>query len=147
LVAQSKTATRMRAAELHDHPDWDIVRRLDIPPIEGGMLAAPLAGRSGSNLGIIYLADRCEGEFTNDDEAVLVQLAQMASIAIENTIFAEERETNRIKDEFLSVLSHELRTPLNAILGWTQLPRMDCDPANNGYALPHVLEVIERNAR
>jgi PAS domain S-box-containing protein len=29
--------------------------------------------------------------------------------------------SNRIKDEFLSVLSHELRTPLNPILGWAAL--------------------------
>src|SRR3954468_7377880 len=72
LVAQSKTASRMTARELHEHPDWEIVRKLKIPPIEGGMLAAPLAGRDGSNLGIIYLADRFEGDFTDDDEAVLV---------------------------------------------------------------------------
>ena len=30
---------------------------------------------------------------TADDEALLVQLAQMASIAIENTFYAEERQT------------------------------------------------------
>ena len=107
------------------------------------MLAAPFTGRDGNNLGIIYLTDRNEGEFTNDDEAILVQLAQMAAIAIENGIFAEERETNRIKDEFLSTLSHELRTPLNAILGWTQLLRIE---GVDGEVL-HGLEVIERNAK
>ncbi|HYO10132.1 MAG TPA: response regulator [Tepidisphaeraceae bacterium] len=144
LVAQSRSATRMTQKELHDHPDWEIVRKLEIPPIEGGILAAPLGGRDGNNLGIIYLCDRYEGDgFSHDDEAVLVQLAQMASISIENTLYAEERETNRIKDEFLSTLSHELRTPLNAILGWTQLLRMgDLDPETG-----HAIEVIERNAR
>ena len=74
---------------------------------------------------------------------MLFQLAQMTSIAIENTIFAEERETNRIKDEFLSTLSHELRTPLNAILGWTQLLRVGPLEGEVG----HAMEVIERNAR
>jgi signal transduction histidine kinase/DNA-binding response OmpR family regulator len=144
LVAQSRTPTRMSVGELHVHPDWEIVRRLDIPPIEGGILAVPLAGRDNSNLGIIYLADRFDGgQFTHDDEAVLVQLAQMASIAVENTLYLEERETNRIKDEFLSTLSHELRTPLNAILGWTQLLRMGQLDGEVG----HAIEVIERNAR
>src|SRR5688572_26033268 len=143
IVAQSRTATRMTSCELHAHPDWEIVRQLDIPPINGGMLAAPLCGRDGTNLGVIYLSDRFDdGDFSGDDEAVLVQLAQMASIAIENTIYAEEREANRIKDEFLSTLSHELRTPLNAILGWTQLLRAEELTGET----KHGLDVIERNA-
>jgi hypothetical protein len=37
------------------------------------------------------------------------------------TLLARERETNRLKDEFLAAVSHELRTPLNAILGWTHI--------------------------
>lgn len=157
LVAQSRHATRLSIDELHSHPDWEIVRSLDIPPIIGGILAAPFTGRDGNNLGILYLTDRNDGEaFTDDDEAVLVQLAQMASIAIENTIFAEEREANRIKDEFLSTLSHELRTPLNAIMGWTQLLQMEETKArgatlgagdSNGESAAHGLEVIERNVR
>jgi signal transduction histidine kinase len=142
-VFRSYTATRMSEAELLEHPDWDIVRKLRIPPIRGGMLAAPLTGRDGSRLGVIYLCDRGDGPFTADDEFIAVQLAQMASIAIENTLFAEEREANRIKDEFLSTLSHELRTPLNAILGWTQLLQME-KPTGE---MAHGLEVIERNAR
>jgi CheY-like chemotaxis protein len=74
---------------------------------------------------------------------VAVQLAQMASIAVENSLYAEEREANRIKDEFLSTLSHELRTPLNAILGWTQILQMEEVEGEVG----HGLAVIERNAR
>src|SRR5439155_17101566 len=116
---------------------------MNIPPVRGGMLAVPLRGRNGNTLGLIYLAERYEGAFTSDDESILVQLAQMASIAIENALFAEEREANRIKDEFLSTLSHELRTPLNAIFGWTQHLRMEPLPQETG----HGLEVIERNAR
>jgi signal transduction histidine kinase/ActR/RegA family two-component response regulator len=142
-VAQGKKPARLTEQELQDHADWEIVKNATIPPVVGGMLAAPLASRSGTNMGVIYLADRYEGQFTNDDESILVQLAQMASIAIENAMFAEEREANRIKDEFLSTLSHELRTPLNAILGWTQLLGME--PLEGEAA--HGLSVIERNAR
>src|SRR5688572_3917897 len=78
VVARSRTATRMTEAELHDHVDWAVVRDSDIPPIRGGVLAAPLTGRDGNNLGVVYLSDRVEGSyFTGADEAVLVQLAQM----------------------------------------------------------------------
>jgi signal transduction histidine kinase len=48
----------------------------------------------------------------------------MASIAIENSLYAEEREANRSRTSSCRQLSHELRTPLNAILGWTQLLQM-----------------------
>ena len=143
VVARSHAATRMTESELREHPDWDIVSTMRIPPVAGGILASPLVGRAGSNLGVIYLCDRYEGNFTQDDEAILTQLAQMASIAIENTLFAEERETNRIKDEFLSTLSHELRTPLNAILGWTQLLQFGPLEEETG----HAIQVIERNAK
>jgi GAF domain-containing protein len=87
-VFRSYTATRMTEAELLEHPDWDIVRKVRIPPIHGGMLAAPLTGRDGERLGVIYLCDRNDASFTSDDEVIAVQLAQMASIAVENTLFA-----------------------------------------------------------
>jgi signal transduction histidine kinase/DNA-binding response OmpR family regulator len=145
LMARVRSAaTRLTDAELVDDPDWEALRKCDLPAPSGGVLAAPLTARDGGNLGAIYLSDRNDGEFfTHDDEAVLVQLVQMGSIAIENTIYAQEREANRIKDEFLATLSHELRTPLNAILGWTQLLKGDAVVPD----VCHGLEVIERNAR
>jgi len=138
-----RRAVRMTESELRDHPDWRIIGGLDVPPVRG-VMAAPLFTGDDRSLGLIYLSERYEGDFTDDDEAILTQLAQTASSAIENTLFAEEREANRLKDEFLATLSHELRTPLNAILGWTQLLR--ASPADQT-DVTHGLEVIERNVK
>lgn len=52
--------------------------------------------------------------------------------------------SNRIKDEFLTVLSHELRTPLNPILGWTKLLRTQTFSPEQ---TQHALAKIERNAQ
>src|SRR6202158_2835853 len=109
-----------------------------------GWLAVPLTDHDGRNLGVIQLSDRFSGEFTDDDEAILVQLGQMASIAMENIIYSQEREANRLKDEFLATLSHELRTPLQSILLWTQMLRTGDRLDEKVFA--RGLEVIEHSA-
>jgi len=110
-----------------------------------GWLAAPLTGRDGRSFGWVHLCGRARvesGEFADEDRTILTQLAQVASIAIENTLSSEAREANRLKDEFLTTLSHELRTPLTAILGWTRVLRTSPLEAER---FQHGLEVIERN--
>jgi signal transduction histidine kinase/two-component SAPR family response regulator len=107
-----------------------------------GWLAAPLSGRDGRSMGMLYVLEKVEGNFTPEDESILTQLAQMSSIAIENAVNAEALEANRLKDEFLTTLSHELRTPLAAMLGWTQLLRTG---RLDSLRAAHAVEVIERN--
>jgi anti-sigma regulatory factor (Ser/Thr protein kinase) len=66
------------------------------PPHEGtpGLLTAPLVGREGHNIGVLQLAGSDHGAFTAEDEAVLVQLARLASIAVENaSLFEREQAT------------------------------------------------------
>jgi len=140
LLCARGRAVRMSAGELSMHPEW-MPDDPGSPPLRG-VLAAPLTEGSGRNMGFIQLSDKTQGEFTEDDEAILVQLAQLGSIALQNGINSEAREANRLKDEFLATLSHELRTPLNAILGWTRMLRTSPPEANK---LERGLEVIERN--
>ncbi|WP_437729825.1 ATP-binding protein [Sorangium sp. So ce1335] len=81
-----------------------------------GWLAAPFTGRSGEDLGHIRLSEKLAGDFTDSDEAILVQLAHIASVAIENArLYDQLRDQDRRKDEFLATLAHELRNPLAPI--------------------------------
>ena len=81
-------------------------------PKSNGWLAAPLVGRDGKNMGLLQLADKTEGEFTAENEAILVQLTRLAAIAIENAKLYDELKTNdQRKDEFLAMLAHELQEP------------------------------------
>lgn len=142
-IGRSTVPVRLTHNELLIHPDWKFVKTLKLPPIRG-VLAAPLLGRDGGRMGLVYLTDKVDdSNFSSDDEAILVQLTQLASVALENIIFSKEREANRLKDEFLATLSHELRTPLNAIVGWTQLLQMEELPKE----MVHGLQVIDRNAK
>ncbi len=123
-------------------PRWSEVRSVADLESASGWLSAPLVGRDGRSMGWVHAAHRERGSFGAGDQAALQQLGQIASIAVENTLFAEARESNRLKDEFLTVLSHELRTPLTAIVGWTSILRAaPYDAARFGRGL----EIIERN--
>jgi signal transduction histidine kinase len=107
-----------------------------------GWLAAPLVGRDGRNLGLIQLSDKCDGEFTAEDEAVLVQLAQMASVAIENARLVKDLvDADRRKDEFLATLAHELRNPLAPIRNALQIMRL---AGGGGAAVEKARPMMER---
>jgi len=108
---------RLTQAELEALPGWrDYAEsQAGIPPLRG-WLSAALVGRSGRQIGFLRLSDNVEGEFTEDDEAVLAQLSLTASVAVENArLYDELRKNDQRKDEFLAMLAHELRNPLAAI--------------------------------
>ncbi|MDP9402403.1 MAG: SpoIIE family protein phosphatase [Actinomycetota bacterium] len=84
-------------------------------PMLEGWLAVPLAGRTGRSLGLIQVADKIEGDFTEGDEVVLVQLAQLAAVAIENAEryehehhIAETLQRSLLPDDMPAVAGLEL---------------------------------------
>ena len=86
-LCEENRPARLTQAELEAHPRWQGSgsHALEHPPMRG-WLAAPLVGRDGRNLGLIQLSDKEDGtEFDAADEAMLVQLAQFASAAVEQT--------------------------------------------------------------
>lgn len=85
LVCRMNRPLRLTQAELEAHPAWrGFGEHAAKYPPPRGWLAVPLVGRGGQNIGLIQLSDRLEGDFTPEDEDVLVQLAQLAAISLEN---------------------------------------------------------------
>lgn len=82
-----------------------------------GRLVASLVRLNGTIVGDIQISDHADHHFTSDDEAVLIQLAQMASLAIEKArLYEQTQASDRRKDDFLAMLGHELRNPLSGIV-------------------------------
>lgn len=142
-VCQTNRPLRLTGAELGERPGLhQSVQGGDRSPPLRGWLAAPFVNRRGKNLGLIQVANKAEGDFTEIDEAALVQLAHIASVAIENArLYGELREQDRRKDEFLALLAHELRNPLAPLRNGLQVMRLaEHDPE----ALTQAREMMER---
>ncbi|HET9449623.1 MAG TPA: PAS domain S-box protein, partial [Aggregicoccus sp.] len=85
LVVEEGRSMRLTQEQLERHPRWRGfgAHASRHPPLRG-WLAVPLVGHGGRPFGVVQLSDREEGEFSEEDEAILVQLAQLASVAVEN---------------------------------------------------------------
>lgn len=91
IVGESNRPVRMSQAELEAHPRWRGfgAHAAEHPPMRG-WLAVPLIGGDGRNIGQLQLSDKLQGEFSQEDELVAVQFAQMASTAIERARLIEK---------------------------------------------------------
>ncbi|HEY2909428.1 MAG TPA: ATP-binding protein, partial [Gemmataceae bacterium] len=133
-VCRTNRAMRLSRAEVAAQPAGDHVKgkKSEYPPLRGWM-AAPLVSRGGRNLGLIRVSDKDDGDFSDNDEAVLEQMAHVAAVAIENArLYGELREQDRRKDEFLALLAHELRNPLAPIRNGLQVLRLAGADADAG---------------
>jgi PAS domain S-box-containing protein len=91
LVCRDNQPMRLTQEELEAHPAWrGFGKEKHRHPPMRGWLAAPLIGRDGRNMGLLQLSDKYEGEFTENDESILVQLAQMAAVSLENARLIRE---------------------------------------------------------
>lgn len=55
-----------------------------------GWLAVPLTGRDGRHIGVLQLSARYEGDFTQQDEYIATEMAQLACIAVENACLMQK---------------------------------------------------------
>jgi chemotaxis methyl-accepting protein methylase/signal transduction histidine kinase len=73
---------RLTDEQLRSHPKWWGLPEVHAPL--RGLLGATLRGADGSPEGLIMVTDKVEAEFTEDDEAALVQLASLASLGLQH---------------------------------------------------------------
>ena len=145
-VCRNNRVMRLTQAQLAAHPAFKgFGAEAGAHPPMRGWLAAPLVDRLGRNIGLIQASDKCEGEFTEEDEAILVQLASIAANGFENArLYGSLQEQDRRKDEFLAMLAHELRNPLAPISAAADMLKFGTSDAGR---VGRASEVISRQVR
>ncbi len=112
---------RLSDEDLRHHEIWQKLA-IDPGPLRG-FLGERLVDARGDLIGSIIVSDKEGGEdFSDEDEALLRQLAFVTSLALQHIESRTAAEAASVaKSQFLANMSHELRTPMNAILGMTDL--------------------------
>jgi PAS domain S-box-containing protein len=110
VVCETNRPQRLTQAELEAHPRWrGFGAYADKHPAMRGWLAVPLTGRDGTNIGVLQLSDKLEGEFTQQDEYIATELAELAQIAIDNVkLLAQVQELNTGLEEKIALRTREL---------------------------------------
>lgn len=105
-------------------------------------LGVPLAVR-GKTLGVVsFITAESRRHYTAQDEALALDLARRAAVAIENAnLLRALQESDRAKDVFLATLAHELRNPLAPV--WNGLSIIKRAP-DDAARVQQVAEMIER---
>jgi signal transduction histidine kinase/CHASE3 domain sensor protein len=110
-------------------------------------LVTPLVGRNGRTLGMIRLWGKKDGKFTEGDEAILTQLAQLCSVALENArLYKAAQDATRARDDLVAIVSHDLRNPIHTINMAVAFLLEVAPPVDRRVTSRRQLEVIQRQA-
>ncbi|MFL6662197.1 MAG: ATP-binding protein [Rhizobacter sp.] len=128
-MAWTVATGRSHLAHFDPPKEFDAIRDRDLLKFAEaiGMRAyfiVPLVARGRTLGALAALQAESQRGFSDDDCALLAELAQRAALALDNarvyadaqTARSQAESANRAKDEFLAMLGHELRNPLAPIV-------------------------------
>jgi signal transduction histidine kinase len=117
-LIDKNTTVRLTNKELYRHPRWWGLPEGHAPLM--GLLGVSLVGRHGNPRGLIMVTDKSEGEFSQEDEILLSQLASLASLGLQHIEARDETEKKAREAEEgrqkLGVLTQELERSNNDLL-------------------------------
>jgi signal transduction histidine kinase len=77
------------------------------------ILCLPLINRNGDCIGTLQVINKTSGDFTSDDEELLLSVSHYIAIALENAkLYDDLKVLDKAKERVINHLSHELKTPL-----------------------------------
>jgi len=148
-----REARVIRLPDLKNHPD-----SYGFPPghpVMHSFLGAPIVGRAGA-FGNIYLTEKeGGGEFTEEDEYLILLFASQAAAAVDNArlhdesarLLEEVQQLQRARERFFAMVNHELRNALAAVFGWAEMLVRKKDPATVPPAAFEVLDSADQAIR
>lgn len=106
------------------HPSHDTALEDVLGAEVTACIAVPLEGEEGDAMGAIALFNKTDGDFDEEDRALLLLIAANASTAIRLQMSRESREREErltTIGRLLSGVIHDLKTPLTVISGYVQM--------------------------
>ena len=77
------------------------------------ILCVPLINRKSDCIGTLQVINKTAGDFTPDDEELLLAVSHYITIALENArLYEDLKVLDKAKERVINHLSHELKTPL-----------------------------------
>ncbi len=147
--------TIMKGSLLEINDTWDSELLKNNPLVTGEpnirfYAGAPLKTKNGNNLGTLCVIDSKPKKLDERQKKSLTALANQVVAQLElRHVAQKEKELNRLKTKFVSLVSHQFRTPLTVILTNAELLKLSCDEykGHELSALEKYIQMITNQAR